>query len=445
MSPTLAKKTGVATPHALGAPTAPHGRTGSGGNAAALVTTVTTLPSNKPAGKKPKTANGPGVTQGTLWQLQRTMWQVTRQKNLAGCHRWLSGVAGAAVLQWHPGQATFIGLQNSKSVWASPMAASTITRARGIQVQTAVQNFLVANPQGSLVFGTFTLAHNRGQGLENVWDALVAAWHGITAGNSWVADCKNFGLRYWVKSTECTYGKNGWHVHLHVAFMLDKKVDKAALKTLGDRLYHRWQKKAVARGFKAPSRTHGVHLVQATGTATMQGQKLGTYLTKGGTAGLAKELAGGATKRGRVPSSLTPWQVLWHLGKATKGTPRYRRLLAIWHEWERASKGRRFMAWAKGAKAQLGVQNLTLAEIFELADAPARGQAYAVAQVPHSAWVKPQVAGGLPLASNVGARQAICAYVAKAATPEDAQKRAAYAFSQHGVPAICDAHPISPG
>ena len=93
----------------------------------------------KAAGKRPLGNHGNKVTpvvevdgsafSKAIWRLQRTMWGITSFKRLAGCHRWLADNSGSAKIHWTaPGQAHWGGLQQSDSVWASPLSALKISR-----------------------------------------------------------------------------------------------------------------------------------------------------------------------------------------------------------------------------------------------------------------------------------------------------------------------------
>lgn len=442
------KAAGTAPGHGV-PPAAPVKGAASARNAGALVTTGTTLPACKSAGnahKKQNTASQGGVTNAKLWELQKAMWGVTDIKALAGCHRWLDGTAGAANVQWAAGgTAKFGGLQNSKSVWASPLAAATITRARGQQVHLAVSNFLQANPQGSVVFGTFTIRHNKGQSAKLLWDALGKAWNGITGGNPWRTDCKKYAVAHWVKAVEATYGQNGWHIHLHVVFLLDKHLTSPQLAAFGDRMYARWAKRAKGCGLQAPSRKHGVVLQQANGNAADQAKQISAYLTKGNIGGVAKELTGAVTKQGRK-KSVTPFQILHILAQCKKGSKQYKRWAAVWRTWEAVSRGRRFMAWSKGTKAALGVANLSNAELIAQAQNAelSEHKVYSVAQVAHQNWARPVGTNSTALCSNIEARQMVLQHVQKATTPEEAAKFAAYALGQFGVPHTSNIALLSP-
>lgn len=372
-----------------------------------------------------------GLSNTHLWQLQRTMWAITQNKRLAGCHRWLAPNAGAAFVQWRPGRATWGGLQNSRSVWGSPLAAKQIASKRGVQVGLAFGNWLERNMERRVVFATFTLAHNRNQTLRHLWDSVAKCWHGVTAGNPWVRAKSKYGIAHWVKSTEVTHGANGWHVHVHAVLLLNQPLTQSSQTALHSWLYGRWAKKAVKLGLKAPTRKHGVDIRQIGGSTTDQSAKVAAYLVKGALNGLGKEITGGANKTARK-TSRTPFQILESIGHTTKGTKEYKRLVKLWHTWEDVSNGRRQIAWSRGSKEALGVANLSDAELVALSEAEERQDAYSVAQIPREAWLS-KSADGVVVASNIELRQHVLEYVRKATSAQDAKSRADYALQQFGV------------
>ncbi len=65
----------------------------------------------------------------------------------------------------------------------------------------------------------------------------------------------------------------------------------------------------------------------------------------------------GDLKRGRRRASLTPFEIL---ERAIAGDSRS---LALWREYERATKGRNALTWSPGLKARLGVDELLTDEL----------------------------------------------------------------------------------
>lgn len=358
--------------------------TTAGAHSAPLVTTETT---------SHNVSEAPTDWERRPLELQRVMWGITDDKTLAGCHRWRAGGAQQVGIVWRGNKAgRFMGLQNSHSVWGSPLAALQITRARRDELMQAMTTWNDAGQHHSVLFLTLTLRHAVALGLSVTWDALGKCWSAATSGSggwtgtkTYAGDKRRFGIAHWVKSVEVTHGDNGWHPHLHVALFLERELGANEVVTLKKRLFKRWATKAVKLGLKAPSAARGIDLQQSKRGADLE--ELAGYLTKGMVSGLGAELTGGALKDARN-GNRTPFQVLETMAADKASTGRYSpRDVAIWREWEVTSKGRRFMAWSRGAKDALGVLDLDDAAAAELVEREDDGDAAAlVATLTEESW-----------------------------------------------------------
>ena len=306
--------------------------------------------------------------------LQRVMWKITDVKRLAGCHRWRAPGANAVGAVWRgakPGR--FMGLQDSHSVWGSPMAAVKIIRTRRNEVAHALETWVEQDKQHTVVFLTATLRHKLGQGLDVLWDALAECWSAATSGSGawngnkkYKGDKATFGVEHYVKSVEVTHGSNGWHPHMHVLLCLKRRLSDDELAVFKARFYARWARKAQQLGLEAPSVARGVDVKQLKhGDSTGE---LAGYLTKGMVSGMSAESTAGALKQARG-GNRTPFQVLETMANSLAVNGRFSpRDVALWREWEHLSQGRRFMAWSKGAKAALGVDDLDDKQAADLAE-----------------------------------------------------------------------------
>lgn len=373
-----------------------------------------------------------------LWALHRTMWKVTNYDRLRGCHRWIAEGAGAASLRWHePGRASWGNLQTSASVWASPLSAASISKTRAQEVTTALETWFDQDKQHSVEFLTLTLAHNSDQELSEVWDTLSYAWRGVVATAAWrggkrcEGDKKTFGVAHWVKSVEVTHGAHGWHCHLHVLLCLDRELSGEERDQLEGNVYARWARAAERRGFKTPSREHGVKLEKAL--RNKSAQDLGAYMAKGALASVAETLAwemtaGQTAKTGRKKENRTPFQILDDIRKSGD-TSLKNADVQLWRIWERGSLGRRQQAWSKGAKEALGV----LVVSDEEAEAQAEElSSVEVARVRFDEWNKNRE-NGQKLRDDLDKRGDIAEYVGRARTKEEAHRRARSVLTGYGI------------
>ena len=356
-----------------------------------------------------------------LWGLQRVLWSITQSKRFAGCHRWRAPGSAVARVDWSSEKgAQFGGLQDSKSVWASPISAARIGKVRAGEIRRALRAWIQDSKDKNahdIAFLTLTLRHSKEDSLKSVWDTLSKCWAGVTQTAAWRGSAKvtgdkaNFGIAHWIKSVEVTHGKNGYHVHLHVLLLTQKTLSDQEKELLESRIYSRWSAAAERRGFKAPSRERGVKLERAVQANDYDA--LAEYMAKSqlsGINGLADELTGSVVKRAKGENR-SPFQVLESLGE--KKTPSD---LGIWYEWERNSHGRRQISWSKGAKNALGVNDLSDEEISDGLDEEFAKTAYTVATIPAGQWAKIQ--------SDIELRLVVVEEVSRASTASHARVRA---------------------
>lgn len=381
-----------------------------------------------------------------LWGLQRTLWRVTDNRRLAGCHRWLAAGSGSAQIEWTPGKARWGGLQNSGSVWASPVAAVRISRLRAREVESAVETWKKKDPKHSVEFLTLTLRHSKNQSLKEIWDTISYAWRGITQGAAWrggarnIGDKERFGITHWLRSTEVTLGKNGWHVHCHVLLFLKNSLEKKDRESLESRLFERWSKAAIRKGFRSPTRERGIRIEEAVKRG--DAGAMGAYMAKGSVSSIGQEIARGQQKIARS-GSRTPFQILADLGNRSSET--WSQDFGLWREWEKISLGRRQMGWSKGAKSDLGILALKDEEILAKDDQESLVDAFSVAQVAAENWRDFVPGTRERLSDSTDVRKEITEYVKRAKTPVEAIKKADYVLSQYGIIHTCDLVRLDPG
>ena len=402
----------------------------------------------KAAGKRPLGNHGNKVTpvgevdgsafSKAIWRLQRTMWGITSFKRLAGCHRWLADNSGSAKIHWTaPGQAHWGGLQQSDSVWASPLSALKISRVRADEVSKAVETWKAKSPYHAVEFLTLTVQHSRGQSLKDVWNQVAVGWKGIIKGASWrggaryAGDKNRFGIRHYCRSTEVTLGSNGWHTHLHVLFFLQEGLALEERETLQERLFTRWKDAIVRAGYKAPNVKHGIKLEEAV--KNQDAEAMGAYMAKGSVVSIGYEIASGQQKKARFKNSRTPFQLLADIATARENKENYQSDLRLWREWEETSLGKRQMTWSRGAKKELGVLDLNDSKALALAEEEEQAGAYSVATVLADDWKTPAPGAEVRLSDDIDTRRLIIEEVAKAKTPAHAQKRAERILTSLGI------------
>ena len=271
------------------------------------------------------------------------LWQVSDLRRLKKCGRVMT-CTHVTVRKTGP-VAGLAGLVTCGSVWACPVCNAKIMARRAVEIGAAVALWQAQG--GRVAFETFTMRHRRGQGLAELWEALGKAWARITSGKYWRAEQQRYGIAGWLRVVEVTTGKNGWHVHVHALLFLSGAMTPADLLGLHAGMFGRWSRSLVRSGLEAPL-VAGQDARLITGPAD---ESLSSYFTKAtdGAHRIGLEFTQTQSKTSRTSlSTVSVWSVLDSL--LNTGLVDF---LDQWHEWERASKGRKQLTWSQGFRAGL--------------------------------------------------------------------------------------------
>src|SRR4051794_40794675 len=263
--------------------------------------------------------------------------------------------------------AGYAGLVTCGSVWACPCCSAKIAARRAEELSQVMRTVLTNGGSASLI--TLTMRHHAGHRLQDLWQALSAAWRGVISGKQWMADQELGGLLGWVRVVEATHGRNGWHLHVHALVCWDRSVSLQLAQEIGHRMWQRWTRVLERKGLTSWKHRGGVDVRMAT----LSTDNLAHYFNK-----LAREVTYSHMKESRGGRS--PFKILsdgLQTGDASD--------LDLWAEWEQASYGRRQLTWSLGAHdlrklADLGSE-LTDEEI---ADENLAGED--LIALPHSTW-----------------------------------------------------------
>jgi hypothetical protein len=262
------------------------------------------------------------------------------------CGLWRRPDVAAVSVVLGPDGASLNGTQTCGSVWSCPVCSATIRQGRAVEVEAAARVHL--DQGGSLVFVTLTVPHDRADGLRPLLDTIADGWKAVTQSRSYRRVRKVHRLEA-IRAVEVTYGRNGWHPHVHVLLFVGAQLDQVEADELRDGIGSAWRRFVVAQGWRAPSDDHGVRWQPVTMTAGADA--LARYLTKvqdgfGKERSVGMEMARGDLKRGRK-TSRTPFELLEAADLGDRGA------MVLWHEFEQATKGRRALTWSHGMKRRL--------------------------------------------------------------------------------------------
>lgn len=247
-------------------------------------------------------------------------------------------------------QAVSRGVQTCGSVWICPVCASVITTGRASEVEASAQEW--ARRGGRLFMLTLTVRHEMGLPLRALLRDLVGCWASVRSDSRWRALKGRGAVVGFIRSTEVTWGKHGWHPHLHLLLFCAPEVE------VGDFFWmsHLWRE-LVRRQFGPgcePSFEHGADVRELDAAASAYVSKIG------------HEVASSQSKD--AARTLHPFVLLDRLDRGEG----FSWAAGMFLEYARATKGRHAIEWSKGLRAFLGQGELASDE--ELCAMEAEGE-----------------------------------------------------------------------
>lgn len=256
-------------------------------------------------------------------------------------------------------RAHFAGLQTCGSPWTCPVCSAKIRQRRAEEIEQGVRRHL--DEGGGVELLLLTLPHNNGDRLGRLLDTCALAFRRVLGGRGWVADRALFGVTGTIRVPDFTGGgDHGWHPHLHVLLLTECPLSDEERIDLQGRLFERWARCVVARGHQRPLR--GLCGMEPVRT----GEAVAAYLEKAvlvrGEDGRARraglEMMRSDLKTGR--GGRTPWEILADFARTGDAAD-----LALWHEYEQATRGRQSVSWSRGLKGALLIEERTDEELAE--------------------------------------------------------------------------------
>ncbi|WP_146232378.1 hypothetical protein [Streptomyces sp. NWU49] len=304
--------------------------------------------------------------------------------------------SGVIVAQTAAGTAVVLGLMRCGRIWLCPVCAATIRHKRAEEITTAVVEWIRRGGIAYLV--TFTARHGHTDRLADLMDALQGtrktpdtprrpgAYQRLITGGTWAGrpDRDQDGIRDrigyigMIRATEVTVGQvNGWHPHIHAIVLVGGLTtgQRAEREVVGvfdpsETSLEEWQTHWRAVWAAAlrkvnpdftPDDRHGVDFKRLE--TERDAHDLGEYIakTQDGKAP-ALELARADLKTA-AHGNVTPFELLGRIGDLTGGMTEDDATgvgslewnLARWHEYERATKGRRAIEWTRYLRLMLGM------------------------------------------------------------------------------------------
>jgi len=234
-------------------------------------------------------------------------------------------------------RAFFKNLAVCGSVWHCPICASKISEARRGELQTALNAW-----KGGLLMCTYTLSHNIRMSLSKTLETLKMGYRSGKSGKAYQRFKFNYGVVGSVRSLEITYGKNGWHPHIHELIFMTQDLPPKKRANMRGEIWSHWIRALEKDGAWA-SMEHGIDLTVADNDIAEYIAKYGHEpLTPGW--GAAREITKQVSKRAGGEQGETPMQLLYDYfeGDSRKGK--------LWKEYATTLKGSNQLIWSKGLR-----------------------------------------------------------------------------------------------
>jgi hypothetical protein len=242
--------------------------------------------------------------------------------------------------------AFFSGLVTCGSVWACPVCTAKVQERRRLEIAQGIEWAYKSGYQPMMI--TLTFPHYAWQKLGKLQEQQAKALALLRSGAPWKRFVERENYQGLIRSLELTHGQNGWHLHTHELWFLDKNSDPEQVKAT---VLERWKSACARAGLldlQNPAQVLAFenHSVDVIGNCSTS-----DYLAKMDDSkhwGADREMAKATSKAGKA-SGKHPFGLL--ADYANRDLRAGRLFLA----YVLAMKGKRQIFWTKGLKARAGV------------------------------------------------------------------------------------------
>jgi hypothetical protein len=238
----------------------------------------------------------------------------------------------------------FQGVDVCGSVWLCPVCNARISSERRRELAYAVEQ---SGCYTALI--TFTLSHGKQDRLNDLMGAIRKALNSTKSGRWYNAFLDDHDIIASASSLEITYGKNGWHPHIHWLVFMNKRPDSEAIKS------------QLSERFGVFIRKNGRYASSIYGVDVRATRKdVSGYISKWN---VVKELSNVQAKIGRG-ESVSVWQLAQLAAAGDQDAAR------LWLEYAKATYRKKALTWSRGAKELFGLRDLDDAEIAGMPERP---------------------------------------------------------------------------
>ena len=239
------------------------------------------------------------------------------------------------------GMANFSGVERCASVWACPPCAAIIRSHRAKEIALAVTSHI--DNGGGLLFLTLTLRHKSMDDLNVTLNQSLKAWQRAQSRRDYSRLKEHLGIVGSIRSTEITFGANGWHPHHHILLFTSAPTTDQIAQEAETAIYDIWLRVLESLQARIPSRERGCTVKPIA----EDGRVLANYVSKlqehdrPRLTPVANEVARADWKLGRG-GSIVPFELLDDRNEDQE---------KLWQEYYLATYGRRAFSWSKGLRA----------------------------------------------------------------------------------------------
>lgn len=311
-------------------------------------------------------------------------------------------------------RAHFHGVVRCGSWAACPVCSYMLRKERAAEVTRCVQWW--RGQGGTVELLTLTFAHGMHDDLPSLNRAFQTLWRKLWAGMPGKRLRTRLGIVHFIRGTDHTHGRNGWHPHYHVVlFTRPEGGERQRVLALRD-LRERWNRivAAVLSTRHVPSWERGVDL---------RASERDEYIVK-----LGLELTSVATKTARR-GGRTPWDIAHDAIAEQKGQAEREGSIELWDVYVAAMKGVRQLTWSRELRraAALGKEKTDQEIVDGLDNAAVETH---VASVPMALWrrISPSAAArydlvvGAEEGGQIGVARALSRHLYGLAPPEPGER-----------------------
>jgi hypothetical protein len=215
-----------------------------------------------------------------------------------------------------------------------------------MQIRDAIVTRLGAG--GFVTFGTGTLSHSAKHSLRSTYSLVVSCWNSVNTDYTVKAWRKAHGFGGFIRTTEMTHGRNGWHPHIHWFDFWDHPLTYGEWLDYEHAVYLAWSRAVARQSDRKAAAGRAMKVLPVVGGDAVT---LANYVTEISATSAAFELTSIATKEARK-GGLGPFEIL-----AKVYGPGSKPWVDLWWEYEQATRGRRMLGASQGLLRRLGLSD----------------------------------------------------------------------------------------